>query len=156
MSTLIIFVVLVAAAWIGVNYLKMRRNFKLRHAARPPKALIEVLLPRDIKDANERMARFYRMAANLTVADGPDRRDGKGQLDILFYATRLPGRMAPTLYFMIECDADKLERVKKSINTCFDGDAAVVPVEKHPFAELEAQLLAHDAKDGQGAHQVVA
>ena len=154
MTTLIIVAVLAVAAWITTKYLAMRREFKLRHAPRGKKALVEILLPRDVKNANEQQARFYKMAAGLTVSDGPERLKGEGQICILIYAHRAVGKLVPTLQFLIECDADQLPRLKKAINTSFDGDAAIVSIPKHPLAPIEKALLARDARDGKGMHQV--
>ena len=153
MRTLIFLALLIAISWIATSYLKMRREHRLRHAPRAPRAIVEVMLPRDVKNANECMGRFFKMAASLTISDGPERKEGKGQIDIIFLANRAPGRNSPTLKYLIECDEAILDRVKRGINTCFDGDAAIIEVAHSPLAPIEALLLAEAAKHGHGSHQ---
>lgn len=114
-STFILLLVLGGAGFIGYKFWRLRAEHNLRYSDPPPRKFIEIALPRDVNDAERRMQNFYRKIAGLTTADSGARREGKGQLDVLFFVEVPPGHMTPLMRFILACDPEKTGAVKRAI-----------------------------------------
>lgn len=149
-TQLILLVVLCVCAVAAWRYRQHRLEQRIRWSDPPQRTSFEVALPRGIADGRERVVKFYRQALALTVADGAPRREGKGQIDLLFLASSTDGRPTPELRFYVVCDADKAERLKHLLQNSFHGDAEIIRHDGDPLDELAENLRAQRDRHGDG------
>lgn len=135
----IVFVlVLIAAFFIWRRYRQQMIEQRLRDNP-PERRIIEVSLPKDVKDSHQRMPRFYRkIATQVAMGSADDRKKGMRQLDIV-YLVEVPGTEA-RLRFLIYSDPDKMDMVKKAIRQIFEGMARIIELDHDPVAQIAEQL----------------
>lgn len=104
------------------------------------KAVIEVRLPRDITDANERMQRFYQKVGSHVANDEKMRAEGQGTLDVVYFVEVPRGKSAPELRFLVYAPPEKMSAIKRTLQQAFKGHAEVTVPTSDPMAGLAAAL----------------
>lgn len=137
---LILVVTAVVCFFLVRSYLRSKREREDRLAKPPEKAVIEVRVPKDMSDANARMKRFYSRIAQTTTADPEARRQGLGQLDILYIVERPPTHLTPILRFFVVSDPQTMPTVKRALKTAFEKQAEVFNLETDPLSDIVEQL----------------
>jgi hypothetical protein len=138
MIELFLLVGVVLAGLIGWRFHQQMIEQRLRDNP-PERRIIEVSLPRDITDSNQRMEKFYRkVAMQAAHGDATTRKQGLRQLDVI-YLIEVPGS-TPELRYLIYSDPDRMDIVKRSVKQVFDGIADVIELKHDPIAEIAAQL----------------
>lgn len=146
MEALIALVFIVIVGLIVRRYLHFRADQRLRENP-PPRRVIEVSLPRGMDDSRERMSRFYRKAASAALGDKDARKQGMRQIDIVYMAEARREGSLPELRFLIYCDQDKMDAVKRALKNAFSDQADVleIPPDHDPMHDLASRL--HPALD---------
>jgi hypothetical protein len=140
LEDLILVLAVVACFFFVRSYLRSKREREDRLAPPPEKAVIEVRVPKDMADANARMKRFYTRIAQTTNADPEMRRQGVGQLDILYIVERPPKQMTPVLRFFIVSDPQTMPTIKRALKTAFEKQAEVFVLALDPLSDIVEQL----------------
>lgn len=117
------------------------------------KAVIEVRLPRDITDANERMQRFYQKVGSHVVNDERMRAEGQGTLDVVYFVEVPRGKSAPELRFLVYAPPEKMSAIKRTLQQAFKGHAEVTVPTQDPMADLAVALrpAEYDENPDEGA-----
>lgn len=148
---LILILVAVAAVLVVRQYLRSRKERQVRLAPMPPRKVVEVKLPRDVKDANARMKRFYGRVAATTSSDPQAREQGIGQIDLIYLAERPPNHLTPQLRFFIVTDEKTMPTVKRALKTAFEQQAEVFNLELDPLGDVFEQMRERALKESQGS-----
>lgn len=106
----------------------------------PPKAVIEVRLPRDVTDANLSSQKLWRKVASLTATDGSLRAQGLGTIDVVLFSEVPPGKSTAEVWCLVYCHPDHLNLLKRGIRQVFRGMAEITTPDRDPMAELSEQL----------------
>lgn len=139
---LILLLTAVVCFFIVRQYIRARIEREARLSPSPPKAVIEIRVPRDLVDANSRMKRVNSQLASATTAEADLRRQGIGQIDFLYLIERPPDYLTPILRFFIVCDPLVMPRVKRAIKTAFERNAQVFNIDEDPLGDVVEQLRA--------------
>lgn len=146
---LILILVVVAAIVVVRQYLRSRKERQVRLAPMAPHKVVEVKLPRDVKDANTRMKRFYGRIAATTTSDPKAREQGIGQIDLIYLAERPPNHLTPQLRFFIVTDEKTMPTVKRALKTAFEQQAEVFNLELDPLGDVFEQLRERALRESQ-------
>ena len=144
-QTLIALVVGVVMLWVLSRIFREYRRRRAEEYLRrhPPKrTTIEVRLPRDVADAPQRMQGFLRRVQAALPTDSKARRRGRGEIHMVWHAEVPENALQPTLRFMVTCDEDQMNLVKRLLKQSFDLQAEIRPVEMDPLVELAEQAEA--------------
>jgi hypothetical protein len=141
MVQLIVIILLVAVGVVVWRFRQQRQENQLRENF-PRRRVIEVSLPRGIKDSNDRMQKFYAKAVTATQGDPKARAQGLRQIDIVYLAEVKPEHTMADIRFLIYVDEDKMDAVKRSLKQVYEGMAHVleIPAEHDPMEEIAMQL----------------
>ena len=129
----------VALFYIVRAYLRQQAEQKLRENP-PPRRFIEVSLPYGVNDSNERMKRFYRKVASAASADKAQRKQGLGQIDVVYLAEIPKDAIQPEIRFLVYSDPDQMDKVKRAIKQAFDGQSDLNEPPHDPLAEIADEL----------------
>lgn len=141
MKELVFLIFIVILFFVVRRYLRHRADQRLRENP-PTRRVIEVSLPRGIEDSADRMARFYRKVSSAALGDKDARKEGMRQIDIVYLAEARRQGSLPELRFLVYCDPDKMDAVKRALKNAFSDQADVMelPPEHDPMRELAALL----------------
>lgn len=116
----------------------------------PPRAVIEVTLPRGITDSRVRMQSLYRKFVTLTNTDEQMRREGLGVIETVMLVEAHPGHSAPELRFLVYCPPEHTTQVKRMLKQAYSGQAQVIEPKDDPFADAIAELRPQITDDAHG------
>jgi hypothetical protein len=148
MSTLLILVAGVAIFIVVKRYREHVLAARLRENP-PQRRLIEVRLPAGIVDSNERMKHFYRRIASAAAAEAGERKKGLGQIDIAYLAEVPEGSSMPEVRFLVLCDPDQIDKVKRAIKQVFNSASEVNEPADDPLAEIATELIPPKSAEAQ-------
>jgi hypothetical protein len=140
-SQLFILILLGVVGSICYKYWKYRAEQRLRENP-PPRRVIEVSLPRGEDNSADRMARALRTIAHAAMGDKKARRTGMRQIDIVYMFEVPKGKMEAIGRYLLYCDPDKMDTVRRAIKQTYGQVAAVqeISADDDPMAEIAAAL----------------
>jgi len=138
MGTLIFLMVAVATFFIIRGFYRQRQEQHLRDNP-PQRRVIEVSLPGGVDDARIQMARFWRKVASATTVDPKARKQGIGQMDLLYLVTVPEPKAMPHLSCLIYADPDKMDAVKRALKQTFE-DVDVIELDNDPMIPVASAL----------------
>jgi hypothetical protein len=149
-SQLFLLVLAVLMFFVIRKYLRHRADQQLRENP-PARRVIEVSLPRGVEDSDERMTRFYRKVASAALGDKDMRKQGMRQIDIIYLAEARRQGSLPEMRFLVYCDPDKMDAVKRALKNAFSEQADVLelPPEHDPMRELTMLMHPNAGKESE-------
>lgn len=143
MSSPLVLVILTLVGVGGFMIIKSYRQAVIEQRLRenpPPKAVIEVRLPRDVTDGNLSAQKLWRKVQSLTATDANLRSQGLGTIDVVFYSEVPHGKSTAEVWCYIYCHPEHVNLLKRGIRQVFRGMAEITTPEVDPMAEIAAGL----------------
>ena len=141
MWSLLLLAVIVAAIFIYSQYRRQKAEQQLRENP-PQRAVFQVSLPREVNNSILAMPQFWRSVASATIAEGKERKAGKGQIDFAYWISKEGEGATPLLRCLIYTDPESLDRVKRAIKQVYasSGQIQVVQLDEDPLAGLAERV----------------
>jgi hypothetical protein len=141
MSQLLVLLVIGFVIFVCHRYIKYRAEQRLRENP-APRRVIEISLPRGETNSAERQARALRKVASAALGGSKERRKGLRQFDLIYMFEVPMGKTEPIGRFLMYCDPDKMDSVKRAIKQTYGQVAAVqeLKADQDPMAEIAAAL----------------
>lgn len=143
MSSPIVLVILLLVGVGGWMVIRTYRRAMIEQRLRenpPPKALIEVRLPRDVTDGHKSAQKLWAKIQSLTATDPAMRAQGLGTIDLVFYSEVPPNKSTAEVWCYIYCHPDHVNLLKRGLRQVFRGMAEITTPETDPMAEIAAGL----------------
>lgn len=154
------FLVLVILCLVGAGGVMIVRTYRRAMVEQrlrenpPPKAVIEVRLPRDVTDGNKAAQKLWAKVQSLTATDPSLRAEGLGTIDVVFYSEVPHGKSSAEVWCFIYCHPEHVNLLKRGIRQVFRGMAEITTPKVDPMAEIAAALRPPPEPEGDDVQSV--
>lgn len=136
---LIFIFAIILAILIAKKFFAERTEERLRDNP-PQRRIIEISLPNGITESRVAMKRFWKKMGKVAATDTKGRKEGAGQIDVVYLAT-VPGEKAmPVIKCLIYADPDKMDAIKRSAKQVFDAQSDIMELSEDPLGPYADKL----------------